>query len=67
MSSPRKLSLSPGALGTGLGIQEGFLQKAAFHLDLSLQVGEDVIFKYQFICLLILKLFVESMETVGDC
>jgi hypothetical protein len=53
--------------GRGLEIQEDFLQKAAFHLDLSLQVGENVLFKYQFICLLILKLFIESLETVGDC
>lgn len=42
---PRKLSRSPGALGMGLRIQEDFLQEAAFHLDLSLLVGEeDVLF-----------------------
>lgn len=41
----RKLSQSPGALGMGLRIQEDFLQEAAFHLDLSLLVGEeDVLF-----------------------
>lgn len=28
----------------GLRIQEDFLQEAAFHLDLSLLVGEDVLF-----------------------
>lgn len=50
-----------------LGIQEDFLQEVTFHIDLSLQVGEDSLFKYQFICLLILKLFVERLETVGDC
>lgn len=42
----------------GLRIHEGFLQEAAFPLDL-----EDILFKDQFLCLLILKLFVEF----GNC
>ena len=51
-----------GATGTELGepsflvgIQEDFPQEAAFHLDLSLKDGEDLLCNYQFICLWLLK------------